>query len=51
MLLEHAAGHFRDGLGLPPRFLDWMMCVRSCLTDAFPEQEAVSVGGAGHRDG
>lgn len=34
VLLEHAAGHFRDGLGLR-HILDWMMYVHSCLTDAF----------------
>ena len=38
VLLEHAAGHFRDGLGLR-HMVDWMMYVHSCLTDAFWQQD------------
>lgn len=34
VLLEHTAGHFRDGLGLR-HITDWMLYVRACLTDDF----------------
>lgn len=34
VLLEHAAGHFRDGLGLR-HITDWMLYAHACLTDDF----------------
>lgn len=37
VLLEHAAGHFRGGLGLR-HITDWMLYAHTCLTDAFWEE-------------
>ena len=34
VLLAHAAGHFRDGLGLR-HITDWMLYAHACLTDDF----------------
>lgn len=37
VLLEHAASHMRDGLGLR-HITDWMLYVHACLTDAYWEE-------------